>query len=784
MKNLYLMIIMCVIGTSLSYAQSQLKKADKLFEEFKFVKALDQYMAAYEKEQSEAAISGIIESYKRMGALNEAESYLQQLVNMPSTRPVYKLYLGQSLLSNGKYKEAMEAFTAYAELVPSDSRGKSFLDVADNYTKLNMDDPQMMVRALDMNSPYDDYSPCFYKDGFIFSSDRGGVDANKMYDVTGRPFCDLYFTPSEGDLQHSVSDLWGGNINTEYHEGTCAFSNDGNKVYFTRDNYFKRRLTPSSDDIVQLKLFVAEREDEDAKWEIVDEIPFNNDDYSVMHPSLSEDGNALYFASTMPGGYGESDIYVSYRVGSSWGTPENLGPEINSEGRDQFPFIAKDGTLFYASDGIAGLGGLDIFKSRLIDGNWASPKNMGAPLNSNGDDFGLIMETESRSGYFTSRRAGGSGLDDIYSFKQTDCITLSGTVVDEETGAAVANARVMIKDEDGAVVFEDDADANGMFSTCLDAENNYAVSANHENYNQSGNENISTYGITEKSASLQVNMSNKLIEEEVASDDNTTPVADAGTDASETATNTGDEGGCTLSGRVFDNASGTGLQGSKVTLQALSGGAQETYTDASGYYSFSISADTDYKVYSNTTDYYTANTGFKTVAGDCNKNLDLGLDRIEMNKAITLEHIYYDLGSANIRQDAVPELEKLVTLMQENPGITVTLCSHTDSRGSDSNNLDLSQRRAQAAVEYIVSRGVDASRITPTGFGESQLLNECADGVTCSDAKHQQNRRTEFKITGYDSGILYSESKYFDGSSTVPSSDIYGSGTSPMFIDK
>jgi len=183
MKKLYLIILVCIAATGLSYAQSQLKKADKLFEEFKFVKALDQYMAAYEKEQSEAAISGIVESYKRMGALNEAESYLQQLVNMPSTRPVYKLFLGQSLLSNGKYKEAMEAFKAYSELVPSDSRGKSFLEVADNYTKLNMADPQMMVAALEMNSPYDDYSPCFYKDGFIFSSDRGGVDANKMYNI-------------------------------------------------------------------------------------------------------------------------------------------------------------------------------------------------------------------------------------------------------------------------------------------------------------------------------------------------------------------------------------------------------------------------------------------------------------------------------------------------------------------------------------------------------------------------------------------------------------------------
>jgi len=715
-----------------------------------------------------------------MGALNEAESYLQQFVNMPGSRPLYKLYFGQSLLSNGKYDEAMVAFKEYAELVPSDSRGQSFLSVADNYAKLNMGDPQCIVQELEMNSPYDDYSPCFFKDGFVFSSDRGGVEANKIYDVTGRPFSDLYFTPSDGELKHTASEIWGKKVNTPLHEGTCAFSSDGNKVYFTRDNFINRQCTPSSDDIVKLKVFTAVRENEDAEWEVIDEMPFNNDDYSVMHPTISADGNALYFASDMPGGYGETDIYVSYRVGSSWGDPENLGSDINSEGRDQFPFIADDGILYYASDGLAGLGGLDIFKSTLIDGNWAAPKNMGAPVNSNADDFGMIMETASRSGYFTSRRAGGSGLDDIYSFRKTDCITLGGSVIDEASGDAVANARVIIKDEDGATVYEEDADSNGLFTTCLDAENKYTITASHEDYPNAGVEEISTYGMTERSTDLQVVMKTGKEEKEVA---DTTPVETNTTDMGDSnAANAG----CAVSGRVFDNATGTGVESAKVTLQALTGGAQEVYADGSGYYSFTIDPGVEYKIYATATNYYTSSNGFTTSNEDCNKNLDLGMDAIEMNKAITLEHIYYDLGSANIRQDAVPDLEKVVTLMTENPGISVTLCSHTDSRGSDSANLELSQRRAQAAVDYIISRGIDASRITPTGFGESQLLNECSDGVACSEEQHQQNRRTEFKVTGYDSGILYSESKYGSGTnnSNIGSSDIYGTSSSPMLIDK
>lgn len=808
----------CLISIFTIYSgfgqSSQLKKGSKLFDEFKFVKALDAFIAAYEKEESAEALMGIVNSYKKMGALSEAEGYLKKLVELPDSRPVYKLNYGQALLSNAKYEEAIKAFKQYNALVPSDSRAKSFIEMADNYLVISKSQPEMQVVPLEINSPNDDYSPSFYKDGIVFTSDIGGVEADKIYEATGRPFGDLYFSPSDGDLKHTVSNLWGGKINTHFHESSTSFTADGKKVFFTRNSYFKRKGNPSTDDIIKLKIFSAEDTGRsDGEWELVDEIPFNDDDYAVLHPALSADGNALYFASDMPGGYGVTDIYVSYRVGSSWGAPENLGSKINSEGRDQFPFIADDGTLYYASDGIAGLGGLDVFSSKLNNGAWSTPKNMGAPINSNADDFGLIIETASQTGYFTSRRAGGAGLDDIYSFKRLDCIVLNGFVFDEVTGAGIANAAVVLRDESEQKILETTTDNDGLYSTCIEADNKYKAYVNHPVESAEAISEISTYDYKSKTAELKTGFS--IVEEEVKETEveepevvkekpieeikekvveveekrvaETAPVVEAEpvieekpvsenvitTEPVTTATNN-----CYLSGRVFNKNNGDAVSNSKVTLQAQNGGAKETYTDSYGYYNLSVDMGNTYKIYATADNFYTANETLTIEAGNCDQNLDLAMEAIVMNQAVTLNNIYYDTGKSSIRQDAIPELEKLVSLLLDNPGIAVTICSFTDSTGDDSANLELSLRRANSVVDYLISRGVNSNRLTSKGLGESELINKCSNGVPCTDEQHQANRRTVFKVTGYDSGTLLSESQYFN------KSNIYGTETTPITIDK
>jgi len=510
----------------------------------------------------------------------------------------------------------------------------------------------------------------------------------------------------------------------------------------------------------------------------------------------------------MPGGFGETDIYVSYRVGSSWGAPEALSSKINTEGREQFPHIADDGTLYFASDGIAGLGGLDIFSSKLNNGVWSTPKNMGAPVNSNSDDFGLIIETGSQTGYFTSRRKGGAGLDDIYSFKRLDCIVLSGYVFDEATGAGIANAPVVVRNESDQKILETTTDSDGLYSTCIEADNKYTAYVNHPVESEEATSEISTYDYESKTAELKTGFNIvkeeiieepkeeivveepeikeepiKKVEEEIKVEEpvvvETAPVVVEEQPVIESTPVTTTSSGCFLSGRVFNKNNGDAVSNSKVTLQAQNGGAKETYTDSYGYYNLSVEVGNTYKVYATADNFYTANETLTITADNCNQNLDLAIEAIVMNQAVTLNNIYYDTGKSTIRQDAIPELEKLVSLLLDNPGISVTICSYTDSRGDDSANLELSLRRANSVVDYLISRGVNSNRLTSKGLGESELINECANEVPCTDEQHQANRRTVFKVTGYDAGVLLSESQYFDKNSSI-----YGTETTPITIDK
>jgi len=751
MKKVLLILISLAFVASSSYAQSNLLgKAQKLFDDHKYVKALDIFKQAFDEDQDINALMGIVDAYRKMGAISEAEGYLQQLANMPSSRPIYKYQLGQALLTNGKFKEAEFVFNEYADLVPSDSRGMKFATAASNYLTLAEPDALCEVRHLAINTPYDDFSPCMHEDGIVFASDRGGVKPDNIYEGTGRPHTDLYFSPNDGDYAHTTSSLFGGNLNSFLHEATCTHTRDGSTMYFTRNNYVGKKCRTNENEEVGMKIFTATPGDLD-NWDIADELPFNSDDYNTMHPTLSKDGNALYFASDMPGGYGESDIYVSYRVGSSWGEPQNLGPEINSEGRDQFPFIADDGTLYFASDGHAGLGGLDIFKTVMDGGIWGYPNNMGAPLNSNADDFGMVINPETKMGYFTSRRAGGSGLDDIYSFRK-NCLVLNGLVCDKDTKEPIATANVVVKDKNGKVVFEDMVDEDGTFTTCIANDNNYSIVATDNEYPDSGNASVSTVDFNGEEISAKVAL--------FMPPPPPPPAPPVVVEEPQVVAQP-----CIVSGKVYDGATNRGVANARVTIQSSYGSNQETFSDSEGYYSFAIQEGTDYKLYATAPNYLTGSNNTSTVNRDCATlgSVDVRLDMIQLNQPIALEHIYYDLNKAFIREDAKPDLERVVTLMNENPCITVELSSHTDSRSSDSYNQSLSQRRAQAAVDYIVARGIDASRINAVGYGESQLVNECANGVTCSDSKHQENRRTEFRITDCDQNATFSVPKYFSG---------------------
>ncbi len=824
------LFILCCIQTSTVNAQSEdsrLKKANALFDRFSFPEAAEEYKRVLAKDDIPEAKIKLADTYRYMNMPVEAEYWYEQVVELSENEPIHKYYYAMALKANGKFEEAKEFFLEYAQLVPADTRGLRQVEACEESTYF-LTDPGIYEVSLasNINSSLADFGPAFYKDGIVYASEQSDKHAQRNYNWRNAPFLDLFYSKGESDDNPSAlstPESFKGKVNTWMHEGTVSFSKDFETMYFTRNNYFKGKVGYDTEEKLKtVNLQIYESKADGDKWNEIKSIPFNSDDYSVGHPALSPDGQALYFASDMPGGYGGVDLYVSYKSGDSWGAPENLGPEINTEGHEMFPFMADDGTLYFASDALPGLGGLDLFSTMLLeDGTWSSPDNLRYPINTNGDDFAMIIDASNKKGYFSSNRSGGKGDDDIYSFTKLTNI-MTGVVIDCNTQEPLESAMVQLMDGN-KIMQKKKSSFNGTFSFPVSPNKEYTVVATKMGYEE-GQESISTVG----------GMNGKQINIKI-------PICPEGSGPA-------GEGGCEVTGMVVDKATGLPVGGAIVTITNAETRDDNTFvTEADGMYQFYLNSESDYVIYATKEFYFTANKTLSTRGIDCedplqNKiALDIEIAPIPMdanannpnnpnnpynpnnpnssgnnpyngntdprsniggdpnansgnpnasgntpnsNKTddITfkddgkgsdprhpvlegvlpqLNHIYYDFDKANIRPDAAIELDKVVQFMFENPGIIIDLRSHTDSRGTHAYNADLSDRRAQSALNYITSRGIAPSRMTAKGYGENQLANECGDGVPCNEGKHQENRRTEFVITGYNSNSIYSLPRYF-----------------------
>lgn len=500
-------------------------------------------------------------------------------------------------------------------------------------------------------------------------------------------------------------------------------------MIFTRDNYYKGKLKASKNGTTKLNLYYAERDSVSDQWGDPQPLPFNNDEYSVGHPAISEDGLTLYFVSDMPGGKGGTDIYKSEMKDGNWGEPVNLGEPINTEGNEMFPFLNHDEELFFASNGQPGLGGLDIYVIDVIKNKKVI--NLGAPINSNLDDFGLIIDK--KEGYFSSNRDGGKNHDDIYSFTaERPFLTnylASGTVYDKTSKAILDNAVVKLYDEGGNLLDSTYSDKNGKYAFTVDTGKKYSIKADKEDYfptELSFKTLNSEEGLWENDLYLNSDYGFQLIGEVVLK----------GTEEAVPGVQV----------KITDNFTGKDI----LTAQTdNAGGFVNPLEDKKpgDRVSYQIQLQKD--------GYLGKNFVFNHLLKEpgpiyLKEFVDLSMDKIEVGtdigKLVDLKPIYFDLGKSNIRKDAALELDKVVKVMKENPTLQIELGAHTDSRGSAVSNEKLSDKRAKASAAYIISQGIDASRITGKGYGESQLINECADGVKCSEEQHQNNRRTEFKV--------------------------------------
>lgn len=501
------------------------------------------------------------------------------------------------------------------------------------------------IKNLSVNTKTSDFGTSFYQGDVIFASN--GLSDNKSQKnwTNGQPYLELYRAAKAEDGELMDPKTFSDALNTKYHESNSVFTKDGKTVYFTRNNYFNQKYGKDSIGWNNLKLFRADV-DEKGKWSNVMPLPFNNDNYSVGHPALSPDERTLFFTSDMPGSIGKTDIFkCSVGADGSYGAPINLGPQVNTFGKEMFPYVSESGKLYFSSDGRGGQGGLDVYVVPSNNTN-LQPVSIGSPINSPMDDFCFIIDEAKKYGYFSSNRAGGKGDDDIYYFDvlndksiEFSCNQLvTGVVRDKNNGALLPNSLVTLykgnQKVESVIV---GADARFKFVK-MDCETGYRVEGSKEYYK--GDEKPFT---TSNQANLELSLD-------------------------------------------------LALQPDKSAI------AKTEELDRCQY----------------------------------------ALDNINT--------IYFDLDKYYIRPDAAIELEKIVKVMNKCQDIKVEARSHTDSRASNAYNVTLSQNRAQSTVDYIISRGIMKDRITAKGFGETQLVNKCADGVECSEGEHQVNRRTEFVI--------------------------------------
>ena len=622
--------------------KSNLIKADEKYDKYAYIDAVAVYEKVAEKGyKDEKMFQRLGNAYYFNGELTKAAKWYTQLFAINNVQESEYLYrYAQCLKAEGNYDKADKMLEEFNKKVSTDRRGILFEKNKNYLEVIKANSNRFEIADAGINSVLSDYGSTIFNDKLVFASarDTGGV-AKKTFKWTNGSFTNLYSAVLMPDGSVGKPERFQKNINSKFNESTPVFTQDGKTMYFTRNNFLDGKRRSDEKRVTLLKLYKATLVD--GKWQNITELPFNSDQFSVAHPALSTDGKTLYFASDMPGSFGQSDLFkVSINEDGTFGKPENLGSEINTEGRETFPYISGDNELFFASDGRPGLGGLDIFVSKInSDLNFEEVQNVGEPINTKQDDFAFIINSKTRNGFFSSNREKGHGFDDIYRFKEIKKLIckqeLTGIVSDLGTGEILADSKVVLFDEQFKSIAEVLSDSKGSYTfSDVNCGKKYYVRASKVDYET----------------------------KEIP-----------------------------------------------ITINKLSG-----------------------------------NTSLPIQLEKRIKPIAVGTD---LAKVLEIPIIYFDLDKATIKKESAFQLEKIVEILNQYPDLKLDIRSHTDSRQTAKYNEILSDKRAKSTIKWLVEKGIDPSRLTGKGYGETQLVNQCADGVKCSEEEHQLNRRSEFIIT-------------------------------------
>lgn len=709
MKNMKkLLVIIFVFSIQFINAQDKdLVRAKRFFDKTFYSEAIILYEKLAEEKPSQEVIKNLADSYYYTNNLIKAQRYyrlLFQKYGKDLDREYYFRY-AQTLKASNTYADANEVLKQYYALSTTSKDSVYFKNELHELENVSAIGNRFDIKNLAINTPNSEFGAVKYKGNLVFAGVKlkpGLLDKKFKWD--NATYLNLVTVPlNEINATESNVSYFADELKTGMHEANAVFTKDGKTMYFTRNNSKNGTKKKNDDKISNLQIFKAELVD--GKWTNITALPFNSPNYSVEHPALSADEKVLYFASDMPGSLGSFDIYSVNVNKGAFDTPKNLGPLVNTDKREQFPFVSNDNKLYFSSDGHLGYGSLDVFVSDINGNEYSEPVNIGLPLNSNLDDFSFNIDSDTKEGYFASNRDGGKGSDDIYQFKEIkdliveDCKQfIAGTITDVDTKLVLENATVMLQDSAKKTLNTVTTSVDGKFSFTVACESSYTIVAFKEKYTNESRilEIGKTRNITnDGSLALKSLEAIKLEEQKNAEDKRKEEIR--------------------LEKEKRDKEA--------LALIALNEATKKAKAD-------------------------------EIAAGEAKKKekenqimaqeKDVVKDKDRL--IIKTDPIYFDYNMWYIRKESKVVLGRVVALMNKYPGMVIEIGSHTDSRGNAKFNEELSQKRANSTREFIIQSGINASRVSAKGYGESVPIIKCKTDDACSEEDHELNRRSEFVI--------------------------------------
>lgn len=653
MKRISILIILLIV-TFLPELSGQKRKTERAYESFKageYYDAIDLFKDAYSKvKKSDKAsraelVYMIAECYRHVNDPKNSETWYKLAVKSSYSKPEAQYWLAESMKKNGKYSQAIDEFKKYKQLVPGDSKADQEVRSCELAGEWMRNPEAYKIEELkDINSKETDFGAAFGSDDYntvYFTSSREDAAGSKTHGATGQSFTDIFESRIDKKSKWSTP-VPVEVLNSEFEDGTPSFSTDFKDIYYTRCEAGKRE---------QKGCEIMHSRRSGGSWSKPENLNILPDSVVAAHPAISPDGSTLYFVSDIKGGFGGKDIWKVTKSGNGWSAPENLGADINSPGDELFPYMRSDGILYFSSDGHIGMGGLDIYKAVYQpDGTWVVT-NMKPPINSFADDFSITFEDAAEKGIFSSTRK-GKGDDELYAFEMPPLrFNVTGLVKDEKTGAPIPASTIQLIASDGS------------------------------------------------------------------------------------------------------------------NLQAETGN--------SGDFKFALKPNVDYIFLASKNGYLNGKEKETTKGQEKSRDFMVTILLTAFDRPIELPNILYDFGKWDLRPESMVSLDKLVETLNDNPRVTIELMSHTDSRDTEEYNQQLSQRRAQVVVDYLIAKGIDPERLTAKGYGEStpkvvdaaiasdnpflkegtvlteQFINSLANDEQ-KEIAHQVNRRTEFKVLRTD----------------------------------